>query len=158
MIKNLFYPLVLIFFISCSSRLLPTKVEMTTPLDGYRFAVIPSTGSKNSTLTSVYNGYGASTSQSTNPRDIIAGVLLKKGYIILSEVDKNYIDKTIIVNYGESGKRKTGLGGYALEVTINLISAKTYQPLCSCISEGQGSTEADDIRIAITRCLASLLN
>ena len=49
-------------------------------------------------------------------------------------------------------------GDKVLEVTINLISAKTYQPLCSCIAEGQGSTEADDIRIAITRCLASLLN
>ncbi len=143
---------------SCSPKLLPTKVERIAGLDGYLYAVVPTTGTKNSTLTSIYNGYGGSTSQSANPRDIIAGALLKKGYIILPEVNNEYIDKTFIVNYGESGKRKTGLGGYTLEVTISLIAAKTYKPLCSCVAEGQGSTEADDIRVAITRCLNSLFN
>jgi len=29
--------------------------------------------------------------------------------------------------------------------------------VCSCTAEGQGSTEADDIRIATTRCLNKLL-
>lgn len=57
---------------------------------------------------------------------------------------------------GESGKRNTGLGGYTLEVTIQLISAKTSSLVCSCTAEGQGSTEADDIRQAITRCLNEL--
>lgn len=144
--------------ISCSPKLLPTKVEKVSGLDGYLYAVIPTTGTKNSTLTSIYNGYGGSTSQSANPRDIIAGALLKKRYIILPEVNNEYVDKTFIVNYGESGKRKTGLGGYTLEVTISFIAAKSYKPLCSCVAEGQGSTEADDIRIAIIRCLDSLLD
>ena len=49
-----------------------------------------------------------------------------------------------------------GLGGYTLEVTIILIDAKTYDTIYSCTAEGQGSTEADDIREAITRCLSGL--
>jgi hypothetical protein len=55
------------------------------------------------------------------------------------------------VNYGESGKRDRGLG-YTIEVTIQFISAKTHTQICSCTAEGQGETEADDIRQAITRC------
>ncbi len=155
---NVSLAFVVTLLFSCSPKLLPTKVERIAGLDGYLYAVVPTTGTKNSTLTSIYNGYGGSTSQSANPRDIIAGALLKKGYIILPEVNNEYIDKTFIVNYGESGKRKTRLGGYTLEVTISFVSAKNYKALCSCVAEGQGSTEADDIRIAITSCLGSLLN
>ena len=146
-------------FFSCSSpKLLPTKVERVSGLDGYLYAVVPITGTKNSAITAIYNGYGGSTSQSINPHDVIVGALLKKGYIVLPEVNNEYIDKTFIVNYGESGKRKTGLGGYTLEVTISFVSAKSYKPLCSCVAEGQGSTEADDIRVAITRCLDTLFD
>lgn len=155
---NICFAITIILFFSCSPKLLPPKVEKISGLEGYLYAVVPSTGTKNSTLTSMYNGYGGSTSQSANPRDIIAGALLKKGYTLLPEVNSEQIDKTFIVNYGESGKRKTGLGGYTLEVAISLIDAKTYKPLCSCVAEGQGSTEADDIRVAITRCLNSLFN
>ena len=155
---NFCLALLVALLFSCSPKLLPTKVERIAGLDGYLYAIVPTTGTKNSTLTSIYNGYGGSTSQSANPRDIIAGALLKKGYIILPEVNNEYIDKTFVVNYGESGKRKTGLGGYTLEVTISFVSAKNYKALCSCVAEGQGSTEADDIRIAITWCLGSLLN
>ena len=61
------------------------------------------------------------------------------------------------MNYGESGKRNRGLG-YTIEVTIQFISAKTHAPICSCTAEGQGETEADDIREAITRCLSGLLS
>lgn len=154
--KTLNFLLIVVLFISCSPKLLPTKVERIAGLEGYLYAVVPNTVTKNSTTSWIYNGSGASISQSANPRDIIAGALLKKGYIILPEINNEYIDKTFIVNYGESGQRNTGLGGYTIEVTINFIAAKTYKPICSCVAEGQGSTEADDIRIAITRCLSSL--
>ena len=65
--------------------------------------------------------------------------------------------QTVIVNYGESGRRNRGLG-YTIEVTIQFISAKTHAQICSCTAEGQGETEADDIRQAITRCLSGLLS
>ena len=56
---------------------------------------------------------------------------------------------------GESGRRNRGLG-YTIEVTIQFISAKTKQMICSCTAEGQGETEADDIRQAIRRALDGL--
>ena len=87
-----------------------------------------------------------------------SGILSKKGFVRLPEQKSELVDETLIVNYGESGRRDTGLGGYTIEVTIQFISAKSNDLICSCTAEGQGSTEADDIRQAITRCLSSLLN
>ena len=75
----------------------------------------------------------------------------------MPELKPELSDETLIVNYGESGKRNRGLG-YTIEVTIQFVSAKSYAQICSCTAEGQGSTEADDIRQAITRCLSSLLS
>lgn len=49
-----------------------------------------------------------------------------------------------------------GIGGYTLEVSIQILDAKTQEPVFICTAEGQGDTEADDIRKAITRCLESL--
>lgn len=43
-----------------------------------------------------------------------------------------------------------------MEVTIQFISAQTNSLVCSCSAEGQGETEADDIRMAITRCLSTI--
>ena len=62
-----------------------------------------------------------------------------------------------IVNYGESGGRNRGLG-YTIEVTLQFISAETNEMVCSCTAEGQGSTEADDIRQAIKRALGALFS
>lgn len=104
------------------------------------------------------SGQYYSSSKTVNPSDVITGVLTKKGLIRLPELKPELINETLIINYGESGKRKTGLGGYTIEVTIQFISAKTSSLVCSCTAEGQGATEADDIRQAITRCLESLLS
>ncbi|KDS29372.1 hypothetical protein M097_1388 [Phocaeicola vulgatus str. 3775 SL(B) 10 (iv)] len=86
---------------------------------------------------------------------MIAGILIKQGYIILPELKSELANETLIVNYGESGRRNRGLG-YTIEVTIQFSSAKTNEMICSCTAEGQGETEADDIRQAIRRALSSL--
>jgi hypothetical protein len=104
------------------------------------------------------NGQYYTSSKTVNPTDVITGILTKEGLIRLPELKSELINETLIINYGESGKRNTGLGGYTIEVTIQFISSKTSSLVCSCTAEGQGSTEADDIRQAITRCLASLLS
>lgn len=106
---------------------------------------------------STINGTLLSSSKTVNPADLITGIFIKEGLIRLPELKPELAEETLIINYGESGKRNTGgLGGYTLEVTIQLISAKTSSFVCSCTAEGQGSTEADDIRHAITRCLNEL--
>jgi len=142
----------------------PPIIIKNSSIEEYRYAVIQSTSSLTSGTASVYGNqyglYGSSSTKSINPSDVISGILLKEGFTILPEIKPEFIDKTFIVNYGESGRRYVagGLGGYTIEVTITFISAKTYETIASGTAEGQGSTEADDIRIAINRCLSALLS
>ena len=145
---------------SCAALKAPTIIKNDT-IEGYKYIFITPTSNLTSGSGGVYGGqygvYGASTSKSVNPSDVISGILLKKGYIRIPELKPELSDETMIVNYGESGKRNRGLG-YTIEVTIQFISAKSQKPICSCTAEGQGETEADDIRQAITRCLSGLLS
>lgn len=96
------------------------------------------------------------TSKSINPSDVISGILMKKGFVIVESITNP--TQTLIVKYGQGDKREVlgGLGGYTLEVSIQILKAKTQEPLFLCTAEGQGDTEADDIREAITRCLQEL--
>lgn len=144
----------------CAPLKTPTIIKNET-IEGYKYIFISPTSNLTSGSGGVYGGqygvYGSTTSKSVNPGDVISGILLKKGYTRLPELKPELQDETIIVNYGESGKRNRGLG-YTIEVTIQFISAKTHGQLCACTAEGQGETEADDIREAITRCLSTLLS
>lgn len=145
---------------SCAPLKAPTIIKYDS-IEGYQYIYITPTSNLTSGSGGVYGGqygvYGASTSKSVNPCDVISGILLKEGYTRLPELQPELLDKTMIVNYGESGRRNRGLG-YTIEVTIQFISAKSNKQICSCTAEGQGETEADDIREAITRCLTGLLS
>jgi hypothetical protein len=145
----------------CSVTLNAPMVTMHSSLVGYKYVYINHTKEKVSTLgvSSAYTNYAHSAilTQSVNPADVISGILIKEGYVILHQYDPTLADSTLIVNYGESGKRDVGLG-YTLEVTIQFVSAKTNKLVCSCTAEGIGSTEAEDIRNAITRALSSVFD
>jgi hypothetical protein len=114
------------------------------------------------TLTSgtgvIYGLNGTTVSKSVNPSDLISGILTKKNFIRLSQLNPDLSAQTMIVNFGESGRRDTGLGGYTIEVTIQFVSYYNNEIISSCTAEGQGATEADDVRIAIERCLNKLMN
>ena len=160
-IKKLFLLILMsLLFISCvSTHLLPVNIARNSSLDKYTYFYITPTESKTSSG-GVYgnNGhvYGSST-KSTNPSDIISGYLIKKGLIRIPEIKNELIDKTMIINYGETGRRNTSIwGGYAIEITLQVLSAKTNEVVCVVTGEGQGETEADDIRIAINRCLEEM--
>ena len=43
--------------------------------------------------------------------------------------------------------------GYTIKITLQFLTAKTHEVVCTSTAEGQGSTETDDIRIAINRAL-----
>lgn len=136
-------------------------VVRNAPIEMYKYAYITPTKELTSSTGGAYGGrygiYGSSTTKSVNPSDVIAGILIKEGYIILPELKSELSNETLIVNYGESGRRNWGLG-YTIEVTIQLVSAKTNEMICSCTAEGLGETEADDIRQAIRRALSSLFS
>ena len=158
-IKKVFFVVCSILMLgSCAPLRLPVIVKKT-PVEMFKYAYITPTKELSSSTGSTYCGqygvYGSSTTKSVNPSDVIAGILIQRGYVILPELNPKLVEETLIVNYGESGRRNRGLG-YTIEVTIQFISAKTNEMVCFCTAEGQGSTEADDIRQAIKRALDGL--
>lgn len=157
--RNILIALIPILFASCVS-LQPVRVTRNSSLDQYTYFYITPTETKTGSSGGVYgNGYGvygSSISKSTSPADIISGYLIKRGLVRLPEIKSDLADKTMIINYGETGRRSTGLGGYTIEVTLQVLSAKTSGVICVITGEGQGDTEADDIRIAINRCLEEM--
>ena len=143
---------------SCASMRKP----VTTYFDGdsisnYMFFYVTPTNeltSSSGVYGNQYGVYGGYT-KSINPADIISGILLKNGYVRVAEIKEENKSKTMVVNYGESGRRNVNLG-YSIEVTIQFTNAETQNPIVICVAEGQGSTEADDIRKAINRALEPL--
>lgn len=144
--------------VSCASMKAPV-INLIESFDGYKYVYITPTSELTSGSSGVYGGkygvYGGGSTKTINPSDVISGILLKQGYIRLPELKPELLEQTLIVNYGESGRRNVNLG-YSIEVTIQFLSAKTNMPVCICTAEGKGSTEADDIRIAINRAISPL--
>lgn len=141
----------------CAPLKVPVIIKNDT-IEQYKYVIISPTGNLTSSTGVSVGGNYFSSSKTVNPFDVITGILSKEGFIRLPELKPELTDQTLIVNYGESGRRSTGFGGYTIEVTIQFISAKSSALICSCTAEGQGETEADDIRQAITRCLSGLLS
>lgn len=149
-------------FISGCAILEPVDTKKFGDISKYQYAFISQTQTLSSSSGSGYvvygtgNGFSYTQSKSINPSDVISGILMKKGFVIVDNINNH--SKTIFVKYGQSGKREVlgGLGGYTLEVSIQILDAKTQEPLFFCTAEGQGDTEVDDITEAITRCLQDL--
>lgn len=155
-IKVFFGLLMPIFIFNSCTTLLPVTTIKNGNVEDFKFAYILPTNSITSNHLRNINGTYYSSSTSVNPSEVISGILSKKGMVILPS-QKNGLEKeTLIINYGESGRRDTGLGSYTMEVTIQFISSESNKLICSCTAEGQGSTQADDIRQAITRCITSI--
>lgn len=157
---RLFILIVLLSFVlvSCES-LMPVSVHRNSSVGGYKYFYITPTETKTGSSGGMYSVgsglYGVTTSKSTNPADVISGYLIKRGLVRLPEIKDDLADKTMVINYGETGRRSVGFG-YAIEITLQIISAKTNEVICVLTGEGKGETEADDIRIAINRCLQEM--
>ena len=148
---------VLACLISGCTSLKPTMVKMYSPVDEYQYVYITPTSEKNSvegaTLGGYYGIYGATTTHSVNPMDIISGHFIKKGFIRVPEVKPENADKTIIVNYGEV---KSGYYidlYHGISIVIQMISASNNEIICVCDAEGKGNTDAEAVNNAIDRCL-----
>ena len=140
---------------ACAPLKLPV-IEKKGSMEKFKYAYITPTKELTYSTGSAYGNknmmYGSTETKSVNPSDIISGILIQNGYVILPDIKPELEEETLIVNYGETGRRNRGLG-YTIEVTIQFVSAQTSEIICLCTAEGQGSTEADDIRQAITRAL-----
>lgn len=152
---NLF-SIVLSFFVTgCAITLKPVSVQNSESLFNYKYFYIQPTGTVNASPSSgvvIGNMVISGDSKSVNPGDLIAGQLIKVGFIRVPELRDDIKDMTFIVNYGETGSRPVTLG-YTTEITIQFISASTLEPICTCTGEGIGDTKADDVEKAVYRCL-----
>ena len=146
-----------VLIVSCAPLMPATSIKNGEIRD-YKYIYISQTKSLTSSLGTSMSGQYYSMSKSVNPRDVISGILAKEGFILIPELKDEIANETLIINYGESGQRHTGLGSYTLEVTIQFVSSETSSLISSCTAEGRGETEADDIRQAITRCLNSIIS
>lgn len=133
----------------------PVIKSYNDTIHNYRYFYVSSTGdySESEIYGKEGNLYGVT--KSINPASVISGILIKNGFIQVNEVYPKTEKETMIVNFGETGRRDVNLG-YSIEVTIQFVSAYSQQPICSCTAEGQGATEADDVREAIQRALSPL--
>ena len=159
--KRLLYLCLIVLSLTGCATLLPPTVTRHSSLDGYKYVYITPTSEINSVTGGTYGGqygiYASTSTHSINPSDLISGYFLKRGYTRLPELNPELADQTLIVNFGESGRRPVGLG-YSIEVTIQLLSAKTNEIICVGVAEGKGETEADDVRIAINRCMDEIFS
>ena len=150
---------IFLMLISSCATLKPVTHTGNTSLTGYKYAYITPTSGLSSSSGGVYGNaygvYGGTVSKSINPADIISGILMKNGFTLIPELDEELKDRTIIINYGETGRRNV-FWGYTIEITLQILSADTLEVLCTTTAEGMGSTEADDIRIAITRAMEAI--
>lgn len=149
----------LMLLVSSCASLKPVTYNGNTSLIGYKYAYITPTSGLSSSSGGIYGNaygvYGSTISKSINPADVISGILMKNGFTLIPELDDELKDRTIIINYGETGRRNV-FWGYTIEITLQILSADTLEVLCTTTAEGMGSTEADDIRIAITRAMEAI--
>lgn len=141
---------------SCGIRLHTPSVTMTDPLSDYQYFYVQPTNEKTSTYNPVYEDNGRVKTRSVNPSDVISGALMRQGFTKLPELNQDILDKTFIVNYGETGRREIGLFSFATEITLQFVSADTHKVICVTTAEGCGDTEADDVRMAINRAMDAL--
>ena len=135
------------------------RVVINGNLSKYKYAYVMPTGSLTSnsgmygsaytdTYGNSYWMYGGPTT-SINPSETIRGYLMKMGYTILSQIDAQSINKTMIVSYGYTGRRALSFSAYASCIMIQILDAKTHDIVATYETEGCGSNEADDILQAI---------
>ena len=143
----------------CASMRPPVIHTYDDSIENYRYFYISPTGDYTSSSGVYGNQYGVygGITKSINPASLISGILFKNGFIQVNEVNPNNAKETMIVNFGETGRRNVNLG-YSIEVTIQFLSAYSQRPICICTAEGQGETEADDVREAIQSALKPLFN
>lgn len=150
-------PFFLLSMTSCYTLQVPTTSN-SGKLQNYPYVyVIPTSGvsSNSGVYGNQYGVYGGQTT-TTNPSEVIAGYLMKRGYSILPEVTPNLQSSTLIVSYGRTGKRRLSLFFNSEIILIQFRDAQTQQLVASSEAEGCGDNEAQKVSQAIMRALNAL--
>ena len=85
--------IIIAFLFSGCTALKPTAVTLNSPINDYQYVYITPTSEKNSvegaTIGGYYGIYGATSTHSVSPMDIISGHFIKKGFVMDDERLKN---------------------------------------------------------------------
>lgn len=158
--KNIYrlLPIFAILLMGCSTLKSPvvTRFNNRSICDYKYFYVVPTSNISSSSGMYIY-GIGETTTTTVNPADVISGFLFKKGFIRVHEVLPENASSTMIISYGETGRRMFDLE-YSTEVTIQITDASTQTLIAVTTAEGKGQTEADNVRMAIINALTSLIS
>ncbi len=158
--KSLLLSITILLFGSCIS-IAPTSITRNGSLEGFRFFYVTPTSERNSvsggTYGNQYGVYGATTSKSVCPSELIAGYMMNNGYVRVPEIKAENAKQTLIINYGD-GNFREGVEGHAIEVTIQILDAEKNNLICTCRVDAKADTEAEAIRSAIKKCLNEIFN
>ena len=151
--------LLVLLLVSCA--VLPPTVQRFSSMEGYKYVYITPTSETTSvtgaTYGTKYGVYGLTGSRSVSPTDVIAGHFMNRGYIRQPEINPDFAEQTLFVNYGETKHEYDGFG-YTIGVTIQVISAKTNNVVCVGSAEGRAEIEADALRDAVNNCMNEIFN
>ena len=152
--KMLFVVITMIIFTACAPLKTPVVMKYAS-IEKYKYAyIIPTkelTSSSGGTFGGMYGIYGLSTTKSVNPSDVISGILIKEGFIILPELKSELSHETIVVNYGEIGKRARGLFSSFLLTLMNC-----YVPVP--VKDKEKQMLMIFVRLLIMHCRVCFLN
>ena len=158
-LKNLLLLLSTTFVLANCGAPKYANISNIPDLSGYRYIYItPSSelsSSAGSAVGTPYGLFGSTVSKSVSPSDLIAGMFMKRGFVRLPEIKDDLKSRTIIINYGESGRTNRAFG-YSTEVTLQLLNAQTLELICTSTAEGMGETESDDIKKATIKCVNAI--
>lgn len=131
----------------CSSSKVSVSGGEISP-EAYKYIYVTPTVELTSGIsTGVYGGL----TKTVNPSDVVSGILIDNGFVLLPELKPELADSTLVATYGESGSRRR-----RMEVVVQFISAKTHKQVALYRASGKGLTEADAIRRAIKQALSAL--
>lgn len=134
------------------------KVNILGDLHPYKYVYIIPTGSVTSSTgsaTVVGSNVVGNGTKTVNPSEILTGYLIKQGYTILPELVPELAEETMIFSYGHAGISPVGIFAYASKIIIQITNGKTHELLATIEAQGCGSTETDDINIALNDALNS---
>lgn len=161
--KKILFFIIALAATACSA-LKPTTCSVQPNFYKYRYVYIMPTGSvTGSTEVHTYKldnttYVGGGVTKTTNPADLMSGYLMQKGFTVLPQLDQTKLAETLVLSYGETGQRSVGFLWLfdATSIIVQFRDAQTNDLIATAESEDYGSTEADNIRYAITNALDAI--